>query len=55
MTAVGKTYRALCRGECPVGVWRNSGDIFSTAAPKGKWMEEVRDDPAKAPDEAPDE
>lgn len=43
-----KTYRAIARGENPVGVWHEPGAIFTTTAPKGKWMEEV--EPEKKPE-----
>lgn len=43
-----KTYRAIARGENPVGVWHEPGAIFTTTAIKGKWMEEV--EPEKKPE-----
>lgn len=32
-------YKAIIKGESPVGCWREPGDVFETDAPQGKWME----------------
>ena len=50
--AAGKlrTYRALARGECPLGYWRKPGEEFETAEPKARWMEDITpEEPKKAP------
>lgn len=33
------SYRAIRRGQTPDGVWHEPGDVFSTDARKGMWME----------------
>lgn len=40
-TAKTRTYRALSKGECPVGHWRMPGEVFETDLPKARWMEDI--------------
>ncbi|WP_341896458.1 hypothetical protein [Sphingobium sp. YR657] len=34
-----RTYRAIKRGQTPDGVWHEPGDMFTTDAPEGNWMQ----------------
>lgn len=49
-----KTYRALLRGFVD-GAVVEAGQLFTTAAPAGKWMEEVDSEKPKPADDAGEE